>query len=202
MSRVFAVLREETEAASELRNVNGMESLPTGTLANAAENVKNSITGFVDARKSDIENERLPDFLVDANEVEGFEKFADAYGSPSASASSGRATPTSPAANGHKSPWTGKDDTPITSIPSTPDRSPDVSPGVSPGRKFGHGRTSSLGTTSTSPSNRRRSLENSLMMLRAAMESKDAQLEELAETISGTKLDDDASAQPAAAAAQ
>lgn len=87
MSRVFAVLRcvlfldlevrsltetmyrEESEAVSELKNISGSGALPSGALANGADGVKDAIKDFNDARKSDIENERLPPELIDASEV-------------------------------------------------------------------------------------------------------------------------------------
>ena len=46
-----------------------MDRLPSGTLANGAEGIKEAIHSFADARRSDIENERLPPDLVDASEV-------------------------------------------------------------------------------------------------------------------------------------
>ncbi|KAK5627410.1 hypothetical protein RRF57_003125 [Xylaria bambusicola] len=59
MSRVFNVLREESERVTELKTVSGGR-LPAGTLMLGAEGIKNAITSFEDARKVDIQNERLP----------------------------------------------------------------------------------------------------------------------------------------------
>ncbi|KAI1173681.1 serine/threonine-protein phosphatase 2B catalytic subunit [Nemania sp. FL0916] len=59
MSRVFNVLREESERVTELKTVSGGR-LPAGTLMLGAEGIKNAITTFEDARKVDIQNERLP----------------------------------------------------------------------------------------------------------------------------------------------
>jgi serine/threonine-protein phosphatase 2B catalytic subunit len=59
MSRVFQVLREESEKVSELKTVSGGR-LPAGTLMLGAEGIKNAISTFEDARKVDIQNERLP----------------------------------------------------------------------------------------------------------------------------------------------
>ncbi|CAG8588717.1 34961_t:CDS:10, partial [Racocetra persica] len=60
MARVFSVLREESERVMELKNVTGTGKLPYGTLALGAEGIKQAITSFEDARRSDLENERLP----------------------------------------------------------------------------------------------------------------------------------------------
>ncbi|KAI7822986.1 serine/threonine protein phosphatase 2B catalytic subunit [Gamsiella multidivaricata] len=60
ISRVFAVLREESESVSELKDLMGTTRLPYGSLALGAEGLRQAIHSFEDARKSDIENERLP----------------------------------------------------------------------------------------------------------------------------------------------
>lgn len=49
MSKVFALLREESEKVSELKNVSGGSKVPTTVLANAQEEIKESIKGFDDA---------------------------------------------------------------------------------------------------------------------------------------------------------
>lgn len=49
MSKVFALLREESEKVSELKNVSGGTKVPTTVLANASEDIKESIKGFEDA---------------------------------------------------------------------------------------------------------------------------------------------------------
>ncbi|KAG6217657.1 3',5'-cyclic-nucleotide phosphodiesterase (PDEase) (3':5'-CNP) [Claviceps purpurea] len=59
MSRVFQVLREESERVTELKTVSGGR-LPAGTLMLGAEGIKNAISTFEDARKADLQNERLP----------------------------------------------------------------------------------------------------------------------------------------------
>jgi serine/threonine-protein phosphatase 2B catalytic subunit len=59
MSRVFQVLREESETVSELKTAAGGR-LPAGTLMLGAEGLKNAINGFDDAKKVDLQNERLP----------------------------------------------------------------------------------------------------------------------------------------------
>ncbi|KAH8652519.1 calcineurin A CNA1 [Xylariales sp. PMI_506] len=59
MSRVFQVLREESEKVTELKTVSGGR-LPAGTLMLGAEGIKNAINSFEEARKVDLQNERLP----------------------------------------------------------------------------------------------------------------------------------------------
>lgn len=59
LSRVFQVLREESERVTELKTVSGGR-LPAGTLMLGAEGIKNAISTFEDARKVDLQNERLP----------------------------------------------------------------------------------------------------------------------------------------------
>ncbi|CAG8558661.1 14190_t:CDS:10 [Rhizophagus irregularis] len=70
MARVFSVLREESERVMELKNVTGTGKLPYGTLALGAEGIKKAITSFEEARRSDIENERLPPTRQEADAVE------------------------------------------------------------------------------------------------------------------------------------
>ncbi|KAG0326000.1 3',5'-cyclic-nucleotide phosphodiesterase (PDEase) (3':5'-CNP) [Dissophora globulifera] len=60
ISRVFAVLRAESESVTELKDLMGTTKLPYGSLALGAEGLKRAIHSFEDARMSDIENERLP----------------------------------------------------------------------------------------------------------------------------------------------
>ncbi|KAF4584487.1 serine/threonine-protein phosphatase 2B catalytic subunit [Ophiocordyceps camponoti-floridani] len=59
MSRVFQVLREESEKVTELKTVSGGR-LPAGTLMLGAEGIKKAISSFEDAKKVDLQNERLP----------------------------------------------------------------------------------------------------------------------------------------------
>jgi len=70
MARVFSVLREESERVMELKNVTGTGKLPYGTLALGAEGIKKAITSFEEARRSDIENERMPPTRQEADAVE------------------------------------------------------------------------------------------------------------------------------------
>lgn len=59
LSRVFQVLREESERVTELKTASGGR-LPAGTLMLGAEGIKAAINNFEDARKVDLQNERLP----------------------------------------------------------------------------------------------------------------------------------------------
>ncbi|KAG9311859.1 Metallo-dependent phosphatase-like protein [Chiua virens] len=180
MARVFALLREESEKVGELKSINGSGKLPYGTLALGTEGIKDAISGFDDARKSDIENERLPPELFDAEEAKAFlaqhahsqslpdtafigdlsfsssgsiEAVIEAVrssstiaSSPSNSSLGGPSTPTSPTSSPNKVPFRGR-----------------------------HGRQASLGTTRTSPSTRRRSLESTISMIQEALEGGDVQ---------------------------
>ncbi|KAK7024750.1 Serine/threonine-protein phosphatase [Favolaschia claudopus] len=113
MSRVFALLREESERVSELKTVTNSNKLPYGTLASGSEGIKNSISGFADARKSDIENEHVPPTLIDAESEEGKALMSFGGSAPSSGASSPMpATPTDgtpaaadPSANAKDAPY-------------------------------------------------------------------------------------------------
>ncbi|GAC72885.1 serine-threonine phosphatase 2B, catalytic subunit [Moesziomyces antarcticus T-34] len=161
MSRVFALLREEAERVSELKSSQTSAKLPYGTLVLGSEGIKDAIANFDDARKVDIENERLPPDLIDADEA-----------GPASPADGARVS--SPAFEDITSP--GSPASPAT--PSSP---------IAGAHRRGHSRTSSLGTTMSSPSNRRRSLESTVSMIREALEGTDTaddrQLEKLANNI-------------------
>lgn len=60
ISRTFSVLRENSELVMELKSLSGTGKLPTGTLGLGSEGIRRAITTFEEARRSDIENERLP----------------------------------------------------------------------------------------------------------------------------------------------
>ena len=50
-------------------------------------------------------------------------------------------------------------------------------PAIGPPSRRGHGRTASLGTTMTSPSTRRRSLESTISLIREAVDPKEEEAE-------------------------
>lgn len=211
MSRVFAVLREEAEAVSELKSTTGQAKLPYGALANGAEGIKENIlrAGFDQARKSDIENEHLPPELIDAADVEGFEEFAESRSPGAADAgephrSRSRSGTLGSLGGESRMPFSdqGSSSDPASpALPNTPDRatisggadglgfSP-TTPGGSPKFKRGHARRGSLGTTMTSPSTRRRSLENTISMIKEAMEGQaDPEMEDLADAVAQNASD-------------
>ncbi|GJN91194.1 hypothetical protein Rhopal_004212-T1 [Rhodotorula paludigena] len=211
MSKIFSVLREESESVSELKNVTGVAALPNDSLANGNDGIKNSITNFVDARKSDIDNEHLPPDLIDPEDFaavaaaasSGEEGDTDVFGTPTSPGAMGSTAPTSPDLVGMQSPEltskepaspmvetpTSEKDSPMGSQSPSPVGSPVVGSGEGAGGSFRrhHRRQSSLGTTRTSPSTRRRSLENTISMIREAMSKNEPSMEELAEKVAGNE---------------
>ncbi|KIJ15122.1 hypothetical protein PAXINDRAFT_12040 [Paxillus involutus ATCC 200175] len=177
MARVFALLREESEKVSELKSISGSGKLPFGTLASGTEGIKDAISGFEDARKSDIENERLPPDLFDAEEAKAYlaqhVHSQSLPGSPSTDfpiPGSGSLEASLNAANSSGSLSSSPSNSSLGG-PSTPG-SPSSSPSRVPFRGR-HGRQASLGTTMTSPSTRRRSLESTISMIQEALDGKD-----------------------------
>ncbi|KAG2071440.1 Metallo-dependent phosphatase [Suillus decipiens] len=169
MARVFALLREESEKVSELKSISGSSKLPYGTLALGTEGIKDAISGFEDARKSDIENERLPPELFDAEEAKAFLAQAQSGSLPTTPADI-MESPVSPGGVGigvDSSMSSGS----LTSLPSLPSGGQMGSPRTP--FKGRHGRQASLGTTMTSPSTRRRSLESTISMIQEALDGKD-----------------------------
>ncbi|KAF8318716.1 serine/threonine protein phosphatase 2B [Clavulina sp. PMI_390] len=156
MSRVFSLLREESERISELKSMTGSNKLPAGSLAAGVEGIKNAITNFDDARKLDIENERLPPELINPEEMNPH------FSNPSTPNESGPSTPT------YSFP------TPVHYPPGSTGRAqPDATNGgnsISAPFRPKHVRQQSLGTTATSPSNRRRSIESTISLIREAAE--------------------------------
>ncbi|KAL7415147.1 Serine/threonine-protein phosphatase 2B catalytic subunit A1 [Mrakia frigida] len=189
MSRVFGLMREEAESGSELKAIEGSAPRPDDTLINGAEEVKGGIRGFGQARTSDIENERLPPDMIEADE--------DAPASPSRSAPSSPSTePSSPTSFtdpfSNPSSFSGISDSPLGSPRSngsgSPLGSPSSGPGATPWRR-GHARQQSLGTTHTSsPSTRRRSLESTISLIKEAVDGSDKgdsdEMKDIAESIS------------------
>lgn len=179
MSRVFALLREEAERVSELKSANGTGKLPYGQLASGSEGVKEAIHNFDEARKSDIENERLPPDLIDADDPEASAEFFKQqellrqqemaeHGAAAGGAGSSQPSPV-------RGPFDSfKGGNAFASHPASPSMGTPSSPitggSTSTGHRRGHSRTSSLGTTATSsPSNRRRSLESTVNMIKEAL---------------------------------
>jgi serine/threonine-protein phosphatase 2B catalytic subunit len=76
------------------------------------------------------------------------------------------ATPSSPASNGSATPPFGS--------PSGSPGSPNSPLGPDSPWRPGHGRKQSLGTTKTSPSTRRRSLESTISLIKEVVDGKDA----------------------------
>jgi serine/threonine-protein phosphatase 2B catalytic subunit len=179
--------REESERVSELKGVSGSAKLPYGALATGAEGIQTAITSFNDAcvafpptpfmlfvdilhrRKSDIENERLPPELIDPESEE-----AKPFRSNPATPSSGAQTPAAFDGIDEKvasGPFSAKPGSVSTSSPAT-DTLGSSAAGSPTGGVFrrGHARQQSLGTTKTSPSTRRRSVESTISLIREAAE--------------------------------
>lgn len=134
-----------------------------------------SLTAVITRRKSDIENERLPPELINPEDVNSHFSNPSVPGTPGDS----NGSPAYPFP------------TPNPYSPSTPGRSgaTNGSAGPSAGRPFrpNHVRQQSLGTTATSPSNRRRSIESTISLIREAAEGgehDDPDLANLADQIS------------------
>ncbi|KAL5476681.1 CNA1 [Sanghuangporus weigelae] len=190
ISRVFSLLREESERVSELKNVTGSGKLPYGTLALGAEGIKDAITSFEDARKSDIENERLPPELVDPEEI------APHLSNPATPSEDGKVVPSpngiknaieAAIANGSTSPKaTSPFPTGASNEPGTPTSPASGMSSITSPFRRGHSRTASLGTTMTSPSTRRRSIESTISLIKEAVDGKQdlSEITELAEQLS------------------
>lgn len=191
MSRVFGLMREEAESGSELKSIEGSAPPLTDTLIDGADQVKGAIKGFGQARTSDIENERLPPDMIEADE--------DAPASPSRSAPTSPSEPASPisfATDPFSSATSASNPSPVTDSPhGSPSSvgSPLGSPGAggqAPWRR-GHARQQSLGTTSTSsPSTRRRSLESTISLIKEVVDGGEggsgdsAEMREMADVLS------------------
>lgn len=193
MARVFALLREESEKVSELKSVSGSSRLPYGTLALGMEGIKDAINGFDDARKSDIENERLPPDLFDADSEEGKAIISQ----PTTPAETAEVAPEPITSNGVAAGLERKvtpgriNTTPAPTPPSSAFSPTSTSPG---GFKRGHSRQASLGTTMTSPSTRRRSLESTMSLIQGVLGgseggiSEEEQVDGLANRMAGSSV--------------
>ncbi|KAI0071408.1 serine/threonine protein phosphatase 2B [Panus rudis PR-1116 ss-1] len=194
MARVFALLREESEKVSELKSVSGSARLPYGTLALGAEGIKDAITGFEDARKSDIENERLPPELYDADSEEGkailheasIPSTPEGFASSPPPANGVAAALEQAISNGTATPSSAQGNEPPSPSSTTPQSLPSPTP-----FKRGHGRQASLGTTMTSPSTRRRSLESTMSLIKEVIDPNrgplDPEMEKLADKVTSGK---------------
>jgi serine/threonine-protein phosphatase 2B catalytic subunit len=141
-------------------------------------------------RKSDIENERLPPDIIDVSFPN-----AECGVSIDHTPQPDEDNPASPSPT-HSAPLTPDEPStpqvvgasPITASPISPG-TPSTPTGGTPGMPWrrGHSRQTSLGTTKTSPSTRRRSLENTMHLIRDVVDGRDAnadgQLQKLAEVI-------------------
>ena len=134
-------------------------------------------------RKSDIENERLPPELVDADSEEGRAYISSSLPQTPGEDSLGGEVPPGGVAAALEEALSSAPSSPIG--PPTP-ASPSSSSGpITPFRR-GHGRQASLGTTMTSPSTRRRSIESTMSLLKEAVDGKeDAEFEQLADQVVG-----------------
>ncbi|RXW22813.1 hypothetical protein EST38_g3060 [Candolleomyces aberdarensis] len=204
MARVFALLREESEKVSELKSVSGSAKLPYGTLASGSEGIKDAINGFEDARKSDIENERLPPELVDAESAEGKALMGSGSLPQTPAELSNDAAPVN--ANGvsaglEKVIASGSlPPSPLSRIntsaaggPSSGSPSPTGASPIASAFKRGHHRQQSLGTTMTSPSTRRRSLESTMSLIQGVLEGteklEEEQMDGLTSRLAGSSVD-------------
>lgn len=65
VSRMYSVLREESDKVEYLKNINA-GILPRGALSNGSEGLNETLSNFERARKNDLINERLPPSLDEA----------------------------------------------------------------------------------------------------------------------------------------
>lgn len=197
MARVFALLREESEKVSELKSVSGSAKLPYGTLASGAEGIKEAINGFEDARKSDIENERLPPELFDADSEEGRALMNSQPTTPGEIAASAF-NPDGVAAGleqaiASNTPPLSRINTSSTIGSGSGSASPIGGNPAAGHFKRGHSRQASLGTTMTSPSTRRRSLESTMSLIQGVLEgttenNEDEQMDGLTSRLAGSSV--------------
>lgn len=75
VSRMFSVLREESEKVEYLKTMNA-GVLPRGALARGTEGLNETLSTFEKARKEDLINEKLPPSLseVEQEKIKYYEK--------------------------------------------------------------------------------------------------------------------------------
>jgi len=169
MARVFAVLREESENISELKSITSTGRLPYGTLALGAEGIKQAISTFEDARRSDIENERLPPPAAEKSALLGQSK----NHLQSLAPSSTTLPPFIPMLTPSR-PMTPSDDgreTPSLERASSPSASSISSPPTPPPPPANSDRKGAL-RLGGSPSTRQRSVHSAISILHAALDGK------------------------------
>ncbi|KAK9458692.1 Metallo-dependent phosphatase-like protein [Lipomyces oligophaga] len=73
VSRMFQILREESESVSELKNATGGK-LPAGTLMLGSKGIREAISSFEEARTVDLQNEGMPPSQEEAERKEEFDR--------------------------------------------------------------------------------------------------------------------------------
>lgn len=139
------------------------------------------------SRKSDIENERLPPELI--NPEEHFSNASTPAEDPLQSSTGfvpGHSSHSSLASSLEAAIAKGTADLGSPGAPGSPHTNAPLSAGF----KRGHGRASSLGTTNTSPSTRRRSIESTISLIREAVDGRgeaenDAAVEQMVDQFAG-----------------
>jgi serine/threonine-protein phosphatase 2B catalytic subunit len=120
----------------------------------------NLVAFDVYSRRADITNERLPPELIDADADAPASPLRSGPGTPSEATPPMLSSPNESPALGSESPL---------GSPGSPG-----SPELGSPWKPGHGRRFSLGTTRGSPSNRRRSLDQTMQLMKEVLEGTDA----------------------------
>lgn len=69
MSRMFSILRQESETINELKDILGTNNLPSGCLALGSEGLKQAINSFDDAKTFDLTNEKRPPMDGQQNQI-------------------------------------------------------------------------------------------------------------------------------------
>ncbi|KAF7761409.1 hypothetical protein Agabi119p4_9401 [Agaricus bisporus var. burnettii] len=143
------------------------------------ECIKESIQGFDDARKSDIENERLPPELFDADSEMGKAIMSQPSTPKEIMEDQASGVNVNGVNAGLEKALPSPIDTSVPTTPKTPGTGAYSPPSPStPGFRKGHARTASLGTTMTSPSTRRRSLESTISLIHGVLDGQDKIVEE------------------------